>query len=242
MDSQFRVDNWDCEKASKVLHAFAENVNKLYFQKEIAKKTKKKHLQGWVNHIVLDNTFRKTLSRKYSDLGTKEKCFTKVKSFEQYVAYIIKNPDKSESGEILENITSFKDFHLHPTEYYTTYTEEEFVELYNSLPMFHQNGKVKNGDVNGKCKVETFFDKVYERCVNEATTVNLDGDRVIDYTKIPGIYMSSCPKQLDSYLLERNINGITNKLEQEYDNRFNRKLRNQLTEDLRQSKYFQVYF
>lgn len=236
MYSQFRVDDTGLEKATKILEELTTEgkVQKYFIALETAHETGKLHNQGWTYHNMLDNSYRKRMAR-YFTKGSSVKCFTKIKDETNYIPYIIKNVNKMLTS-LPTPIKSLSEF---PIEHYiTNYDETELIDLYNNATICNTKKTTKTA----RDKTKSFFDKVYEKCEEKALIKGIDGEQHIMYSRLPDIYLSMCGKQIDNYIFERNLNGITNKLEVNYPNRNNRKLRSKLLLDLKDSRYGSVYF
>lgn len=237
--SQYRVDVEDFEVTTKIMEKLqkARKVEKYFVSKEIGLEKGKKHIQGWVSHSMTDNSYRKSMAKSFEDIKSDGKCFTLVKKEEGFYSYIIKNRSKGASKVTIETLEELE------LEDYVKggYEDKELVELYNKIP-FHEEKEDFKSKQKEKKKQESFFDKAFNEIERECTSKDIKGNVKIDYTKILDTYLSMCPKQLDSYLVERNLNGVTSKLERKYKHKDNRRLRSKIEDDLLQGKYGCVYF
>lgn len=240
MYSQYRVDVDNISIPAKVLEGLhkTRKVEEFFLSEEISTIVGKVHIQGWSFHNMKDNTYRVGMAKPYKDGLSSSKCFTKIDKPIEYKAYIIKNKDKGATKETIETVEEL----VHLKDYRTSLSNEELVILYNSLPFYLSKEEFKTKEKEKKKTSSTsFFDRVLQQCILEATYKNIKGEVLIDYKKIFTIYCDNCPKQLDNYLLERNINGVTNKLEKMFPHKENRKLRVKLRQDHAESRYGDVY-
>lgn len=237
MISQYRVDDCDFEIPVKTLEALRKTrkVEDFLLSNEVSKEVKKQHIQGWVIHNMTDNSYRVHMAKKHKDKGTKQKCFTIVRERETCMSYIIKNRSKGATKETISNV---KELDYLDIRY--SYREEDLVMLYNSLPFFID----KKDYIKEKKEKQSmsFHDKVYEKMKEECIETNIKGEKKIVYEKLLSIYLSFNPKTIDNYLVERNLNGLTNRLENEYKHKDNRRLRKKIQEDLYESRYHSIYF
>lgn len=186
IDSQFRVDDVDVDKALDILKKYEAKYSAKYLiVQEKGKETGKLHLQGWVSHTASDNTYRQAFSRHYKTLGTHDKCFTRIKDFPVYVAYIINNTSKAP--------VLFSDVK-------TNYTEDEFNQLQSGNPF-----------VVPKKRHKDYYDNLMQS-MEDACVV----DGKILYHKLPTEYLKYIPKKLNSRIAYDNIIGIAVRLEHKY--------------------------
>lgn len=153
INSQFRVDDVDENKALVILKKYESKHSAKYLVvREKASQSQKDHLQGWVSHFASDNTYRTTMARHYSTLGTHSKCFTMVKDFTVYVSYIINNDSKPD---------------IQYDNCLTNYTLEEFEQFKNG-PRFLK-------PVSATCKATDWYSQMLnhleESCVEDGKII-----------------------------------------------------------------------
>ena len=199
MWSQFRVDKNDKDQVTRALETWCQKYEGKYLVAlEEGEETGKLHYQGWCCHKASDNTYRKHFASLFKDLGTKQKCFTKVKNSSVYTAYILTNDSKSD---------------LQYDDVITNYTQEEFDELKKEPPFVKYNKQEKGGRTND---VLASFQK----------HAVVDGR--IQYHLLPQIYLRHCPKRINPSLMYDNIVALSVHLEHMYDNHHNERVRRSL--------------
>lgn len=188
MWSQFRVDTSDKNGASDFLDKFCErHEGKYCFTLEKAQETSKLHLQGWTYHNASDNTYRKHMAVCYKEYGVKQKCFTRIKNPETYVAYILRNDLKG---------------HVDYSGVVTNYTLDEFERLVKDLTPFVDKPAVTRG------AKPQFSNEVINTFVKHGVK-----DGVIQYHELPFLYLRHCPKRINKTLMYDNVMGLTVQLE-----------------------------
>lgn len=193
--NQFRVDNHDFDKALEILKKYAAKYQASYLiVKEFGKESGKQHLQGWVKHNATDNTYRTAFSRHYKELGTHEKCFTKVKEPDVYFSYIISNDSKP-------HISSISD-----TNIITNYTQDNLDELKKLkpfvVPRTHKDKKFRSDDW-----YELTLQYLEEKCVK---------DGKIDYMQLPVYFEHKKPKSVNFAAVYDKLVGMGLRLEDKY--------------------------
>lgn len=198
MYSQFRVDDHDENKARQLLKKYADKHNGLYLVvKETGSQTGKPHIQGFCYHTSSDNSYRQFFSRSYAEHGTHSKCFTRVKTFNVYLAYIVANETKPK--------VEYKDL-------ITNYTEEAYNQLIDGITPFVDPKKAKSYSSSSYDQV---LDALDHECVE---------DGKIQYQNLMNVYMRYAPKKVNSRILYDNLMGYTIRLEYRYPT--NRRARN----------------
>lgn len=190
INSQFRVDDICEVKAKAILKKYeAKHQAKYCIVKETASQSQKQHLQGWVTHTHTDNSYRQGMSRHYKHLGTHQKCFTLVKDFPVYVAYILNNDSKP--------VVSFDSV-------ITNYTEDEFNQ-------FQQHQRFTR-PVSYKSKSKDW----YAETINHLEETCVDDDGTINYDQLPVEFLKNAPKRLNPRIAMDFITGMAIRLEDKY--------------------------
>lgn len=193
--SQFRVDDSDFDKAKSQLKKYeAKHQARYFIVREIATQSGKVHLQGWVQHTASDNTYRLGWSRYYKELGTHEKCFTPVKSFDVYVSYIVNNDGKP-------RITS-----VDSSDVLTNYTQAELDE-FNKFQPFIDTRKNSNKKSSQKDWYDIAFEYLEDKCVK---------DGKIDYLGLKVHFRKKLPRKVNYSVMYDNLVGMGLRLEEKY--------------------------
>ena len=201
MYSQFRVDDHDADKALALLKKYADkHQGRFLLSKEVGTKSGKPHLQGFCYHTAAEPAYKQFFSRAYSEHGTHGKCFTKVKKLDTYLSYLVNNQSKTKPD--------YKDL-------ITNYTEEEYEEITKDLVPFVPKQEFK----------KAFYDEVMDALENQCVK-----DGIIDYPRLPIVFMSYAPKKVNSKILYDMLTGYTVRLEYKFPS--NNRARHRLYNDL----------
>lgn len=191
---------------------------------ELGTKTKKPHYQGW---FIADPKGE----RKFKGILKKQLTFLDVKGRGRQIYSLKEITD-------MDHIKNYEEYMCKGGEVViTTLTPERIEELTMSRALKGAKASAP------KDKAKSFMDRLYEEAVSVALQPpDMVGDRLINYLALPQLYLKLCPKQLDKFLMERNLNGLTNRLEQEYPCPQNQRLRRKMLHDLKESNYGEIYF
>lgn len=209
--SQFRVDNHDAQKASRLLKKYASKYNaKFFVSKEIGLETGKPHLQGWCWHTSSDNSYRQHFGRQYPEFDKKNqgKCFTLVQDWPVWCPYIIKHNRKPHVSTLTTD------------DYITNYSQDEIQSLYEQFPEYISPENRKKG----RCKsTKSPNDKLYALILQTCVT-----DEVINYPKILQVLVNNLYdyNMIDEFMIRKKANAYALKLEEKYPN--NTKARSRL--------------
>lgn len=188
---------------------------KYYMQVELGEETGKPHWQGWATYdSVKENSFRAYLCKLCSKNGLcpkkKQYCFGKIRDFETYKGYILKNDTKKVSLDFRTNLS------------------DEDLEVISSeaLPFV----SVKKQSI--KKNTKSWFDSVLEKYEDRLVIKNLKNQMVIQYDILETIILETTPKSLDVQIFRRLIIGLGNYLERKYKNEHNVRFRHYLHKSL----------
>lgn len=232
--NQLRVDIVGSFKiASLLIEEMIKNDKdcKYYFQLESGAETEKLHYQGWCSHSGLHNSFTKRFGRfankvlKLEPLK-KQYCFGNVRDYLTFYGYILKNPDKPAV----------------PDEYHTNYTPAEMDVILAEGPEFidwRQKSK------KPRDKKESWHDRVFKELVTKVIYPTFKvGEYRINYLIIEenvDKYLSQNMRSHNVFIKQNLMNALTFRLEEEYPNKFNRKLHKVYSNFIKDSIYNEVY-
>lgn len=200
---------------------------KYYIQLEYGKETNKSHIQGWVVHNKLSNTFRDYMN-KYLRENFNDKCATKahavLRSLIGQQSYIINNEIKPDNPK-----------------FWTNYSSEDLEEIISTVPVFKEKSKFleeKTRRSSGSKWWNETFDILEARCIY----TSVKNEKLINYRLIEDICYERGGKSLDKFILIRMMNGLTKKLEVTYPHNKNRRLRDSFHRQLSEFvEYQDVY-
>lgn len=199
----FRLDDSDPDSFLDVLNKYVElhPTARYVINSEISSVRHKEHFQGWITHDETNHSVQQYMSRHFKKYKKHQKSFAKVRKPEIYFSYILNNEQKP--NVTLEDV-------------YTNYDEEEF-QRFKDLPPFvalASPDKPKGKRCTTKTYQDTVLDTLERKCVK---------DGLIQYTKIPSVYLSLAPKlQMDKAIARKNATGYTLRLETMYPHPDNR--------------------
>lgn len=196
-----------------------------FFHFEIGDKTEAPHLQGWVLSDYAkgqwDNT-RDNKLRSYLSTNFKNRYSLASMTYTNYKSYIAKNPTKTLDTKGFKVWTSYD------------------ADVLESLPDY-----VKGGDEGLKKKPKpNWCDTMFETCKETCVMPTLvEGEFRIDYAGVRNACLKSLHnvKGINETICCNLLNTVTLKLENEYPNRWNKRLRRQFN-DYIEEKYSNVYF
>lgn len=202
---------------------------KWYIQLEEGDETGKLHWQGWIEHETPTcgnkdprDAFRERMNKSINGLSpehkkSSSKSFAKIKDFEKICSYHLRNPSKDIAEE---NIS-------------TNYTSEE-LDGFSQCPEWIVSKKKVNLDKND------WFAITLRELENFCIYTDITGFKRINYPVIPKFVLKRIPKNLDFIIFSRLVLGLTNKLEEKYDNKFNRRVESNFLDKIF-NEYSEIY-